>query len=70
MRNLNQLIYQNGVLRSVIWVEYLWHVGHDVNNYWFEIINFGKGKSNITGEIEFAGQDGEKLIKQLLGKVK
>ncbi len=70
MRNLERLIYQDGILRHIIWIEYLGNVYQDKNNYWFEIINFGKGKNNVTGEIEFTGNDGEKLIRLLLKKVK
>lgn len=70
MRNLEHLIYKDGVLRHVIWVEYLHHICDDNSLYWYEIVNFGKGKEYITGEIECSDNDSLKLIIKLLKKIK
>ena len=69
MQNLERLIYVDKVLRSIIWVEYLGRIHHDVNKYWYEVINFGKGMNNFTGEIEHIGIDPEGLIAKLQKKV-
>ena len=70
MRNLEHTIREEGIIRHVLWIEYLEHSHHDICKYWFEIINFGKGKDNVSGEVEHSSIDLPGLAKKLLQKIK
>ena len=70
MNDIYVPIYVDGLLKHTIKVEFLENVCHDTNNYWYEVVNFGMGKENITGEIEIDGNGCGELIRILMKKVK
>lgn len=57
-------------LTHCIKIDFLEHIKHSTNNYWYEVWTPGKNKTLHTGEIEFDISLGElPLVSEVLSRV-